>query len=428
LNAAQRHPFIERLWLLMAFTFPFFAVEFLRYYDEKFLRLSFSLPLVVLALILIAGVLTFLAGSPISRGPSLPGGRQVWILCCMVLFFVWHLVSLMRSEDFPWGLREVAKLFMGIGAFCIVFAFFPRDKAFIDRFWRIALWASAGLMAFLIYYYAFVFTCPFLGNHLDEPTRTGRNMLTWYLVFTIPYAVTLVMDSRRKVMNSVPVLVLTIAWIYAGSRGAWVSVAGGILALGIFLIKADPLKGIRLSLALFSAMALSITGAWLVLNNYLDLEDLDYGRRLLALYDPQAVPELHSTSVRLDLMKQAIDDFMEFPLIGLGLMNFTIRSERVSHNDYLAILADMGIIGFLLFSGILAMIFISAFQGLKKNDWLSLGTRGSLIAVAISFFFINAYTNTIFWIFLALVLVWLEAENLQQEGERMTFAQGIQAA
>jgi len=145
--------------------------------------------------------------------------------------------------------------------------------------------------------------------------------------------------------------------------------------------------------------------------NFLDLDELEYSRRLLALFDPDAVPELQSSTIRLALMEKALSDFTQLPLIGIGLMNFAVTSERVSHNDYLAILADMGLIGFLLFAGLLALILLLSFRSLRGRDWLSLGTRASLIAVIISFFFINAYTNSIFWIFLAMVVVWMQVES-----------------
>ncbi len=411
---AQRNRLLEWLWLLLAASFPLFAVEFFRFYDEQALRLSIAPPMLILLLIFFAGALFILAGGQVSRGLPLLRANLPGLICLMVLFVVWHLVSLMRSRDFWWGLREVAKLAMGMGSFWIVFAFFPRDRPFLDRFWRIALWSSAVLIGYLIYHYAFVFKCPYLGRHLDAPTRTGRNMLTWYLVFIIPFSVTLVIDSRHKLIDLVPAVVLTTAWIYAGSRGAWVSVSGGIITLLVYLVRADPRKGLWISVALCSAIALSLGSAWFVLNNYFDLEELEYSKRLIGLFDPEAAPELQSTSVRIALMGQALDDFKELPLIGIGLMNFATTSERVSHNDYLAILADMGLIGFVLFAGLLALVFLFAFRSLEKRDWLSLGTRASLIAVIISFFFINAYTNSIFWIFLAMVIVWMEAEGLSQ--------------
>jgi len=396
---------------MMAASFPLFGVQFFRLSDEQALRLSVPPPMLFLLLILGAGILCILAGGRAPGGFSFLRETLPGLFCIMVLFLVWHLISLMRSKDLGWGLREVAKLCMGLASFLIVFGFFPRDRQFIARFWRIALWASAVLIGYLIYHYAMVFHSPFLGNQLDAPTHTGRNMLTWYLVFTIPFSVTLVIDSRHKLFDLVPAVVLIIAWIYAGSRGAWVSVAGGLLTLLVFLVRADPRKGVWISLALCAASAVVLGVAWYVLNNFLDLDELEYSRRLLALFDPDAVPELQSSTIRLALMEKALSDFTQLPLIGIGLMNFAVTSERVSHNDYLAILADMGLIGFLLFAGLLALILLLSFRSLGGRDWLSLGTRASLIAVIISFFFINAYTNSIFWIFLAMVVVWMQVES-----------------
>src|SRR5262245_46574698 len=138
-----------RLWLLAAATFPLFSVEFLRLNDERVLRVSFAIPMVLLALILAVG----LAMAMVERGTlpapliSRPLGPALY--GAMFLLFIWQLVSLMRSVDFKWGLRETVKLALGLVAFWIVLAFFPRDRKFLGRFWGVVLGGSAVLMAFL---------------------------------------------------------------------------------------------------------------------------------------------------------------------------------------------------------------------------------------------------------------------------------------
>ena len=409
-RAAPR-PLIEWLWLLVAATFPFFAVEFFRLNDTQVLRVSFAAPMVVMALILAVGVAIALVEGRGRSGPLISHPLGAPLFGVMFLFLIWHVVSLIRAEDFKWGLREVTKLAMGLAAFWIVLEFFPRDRRMLHRFWALGLWTSALLMAFLIYQYAFVFVRPFLGNSIDEASRAGRNLLTWYLVFILPCAVTRFLESSRKPIDLVPLLVLTIAWVYAGSRGAWVSVVGGILVLLSLLISADPRRGLKVSLAVTCGLALAVVASWWILASSVDLEELEYGKRLAALFDPDAAPELQSSGERIELMQIALDSFMNAPLLGAGLMNSSSQSELVTHNDYLAILADMGLPGFAMFAGILGIVLVLLFRGTKGLDWVVLGTRASLAGVIVSLCFINAYTNMIFWIFLGLAVVVSETES-----------------
>ena len=371
------------LWLLVAGTFPLFAVEFFRLNDDRVFRISFAAPTIAIWLILAVGMaMAMIEGNVIHR-PLISGELGGPLFSVMFLFFIWHLISLIRAEDFKWGLREVIKLGMGMLAFWIVLAFFPRDRRLLARFWGIAFWASSLLMAYLIYTYAFVFVKPFLGINLDEPSRAGRNQLTWYLIFIIPCAMTRFMESRNKLINSIPILILTIAWLYAGSRGAWISVLGGIVTLLCILIKTHPLRGLKYSLAVMIAMSAAIIAAWWALMS-IDIEALESSKRLLSLLDPDSVPDLESTAVRIELMDDALRDFADTPLSGIGLGNFVVKSENVSHNDYLAILAELGAIGFLLFVGILTVGVLPLFRSARKMDWVSLGSQASMISVIIS--------------------------------------------
>jgi O-antigen ligase len=415
-DLAQR-PIIKGLWLVLAFTFPLFSVEFLRWNDRQILRISFAVPMIVLLVILAIAAVMAMSEGLVRKSPliSRPLGGPL-LYGTLLLFLIWHVISLVRSEDFGWALREVIKLAMGITAFWIVLAFFPREPGFHKRFWKIALWSSAALMAFLIYQYAFVFVRPFLGNNIDEATRAGRNMLTWYLVFILPFAVTRFMDSRRKIIEAVPLMVLTIAWIYAGSRGAWVSVVFGLLVMLALLIRDQPVRGLKISLAMAVGISAAAASSLWVLASCVDSDELEYGKKLVSLFDPDAVPELNSTAERVDLIEQALVDFADHPLAGIGLMNFFGQRELVTHNDYLGILAEMGVIGLCLFLAILSNVFFLLFQGARKSGWLALGTRSSLMGVIFSFFIINAYTNMIFWIFLGLVVVVSETEARIETG------------
>ena len=68
--------------------------------------------------------------------------------------------------------------------------------------------------------------------------------------------------------------------------------------------------------------------------------------------------------------------------------------------------AIMGIVSVKLY-------WILANASAVRDSWVSYGTIGSFVAVAVSLIFINGYTSVIFWIFIGLCLVAVDAKRLE---------------
>ncbi len=56
-----------------------------------------------------------------------------------------------------------------------------------------------------------------------------------------------------------------------------------------------------------------------------------------------------STQFRYDYAKEALGLFLEKPLAGIGIDNFKSLNIGYAHNNYLELLADLGIVGFILY-------------------------------------------------------------------------------
>jgi O-antigen ligase len=359
-------------------------------------------------MLVLLGFLGIMTGKQSVSRPVVPLGLGVPLFSLCYLFFLWHLFSLASSEDFKWAFREITKLALGFFAFSAILIFLPRNRLLHHKFWKLAIWSSSMLMAFLIYYYAFVFVKPFLGNNLDEPTRFGKNLLTWYLVFIIPIALSYFIESRKKIVDCIPLAVLVIAWLYAGSRGAWISVTSGIIFLFLSFVLSNYRRGLKVSISMIGGIGLAVFGSFWVLNEYVAVDRIDFVERAESLIRPEAT---YTSSLRGELAWKALSKFEKSPLLGSGLMNFANAEGFVTHNDYLHILADMGIIGLLLFVGILMVVSTLVYRGQNKIDWLVMGLRASSASVMISLLFINAYNTTIFWMFMGLSIVMLHTRE-----------------
>lgn len=403
---------LRALWLALALIYPLFAVEFFRY-NILSKRIHIAIPIVIIGIIMMAGILVFMFRGRIAKRFVLQKGWVSLLMTCLVLFLFFHLIDLMRAVDDILALREVVKLALGMMSFGIVVFFFPTERKFLEKFWQIVIWSSTGLMLFLIYKYAFVFKSSILGAGLTVSAATAQNQLAWYLTLIFPLAISYFWNSKRKIIVFLPLSILIIALIYVASRAAWISTACGFIFIIFSLIKNKQIKILgTIKIFIFIILIVGVMLLW-IMPTYLNLDTSVFSKRLISIYNPSVIPGEHSTEVRMRLVREAWQDFQSSPIIGIGLTNF----GWVTHNDYTGLLAELGIVGLILFLGILAIVIRSTiskksrYYNPQNMSWVLLGTRGALVAVMVSFIFINAYTLTIFWIFLGLALVAGDSER-----------------
>jgi len=155
----------------------------------------------------------------------------------------------------------------------------------------------------------------------------------------------LIQQSLKKSFYLIGFL-LGLALFVSLSRGAVFALAGAVIIyLGMCQYKKLPWH--RASLAFGLVLTLSYSVASLILADQSGLSEL-------SVYDRPK-----SLSDRFDMWRSAWDMFLEAPFLGTGLGTFTLRypafrpfSETSSagffaHNDYLQLLAELGIVGFL---------------------------------------------------------------------------------
>lgn len=96
---------------------------------------------------------------------------------------------------------------------------------------------------------------------------------------------------------------------------------------------------------------------------------------------------------RLDLWRDAARLFPDFPLFGCGLGAFATAYRRQqtfwpvdwvgeAHNEYLQVLLDLGLLGFVPFAVLLVLVFRAAFRGAAHGP-LHLGLLGALLGLAV---------------------------------------------
>jgi len=142
--------------------------------------------------------------------------------------------------------------------------------------------------------------------------------------------------------NWVLICSMGVLTLLSGTRAAMVALAAGVVV--IFLLSAKDLTVEKL-LAGGLGAAILLVGAWVFnlqafVGSRMSVDTLQY--------DP-------SVTARLTFYKFALDRFSESPWVGVGVANIFPDGLTAVHNAYLQVLAEVGVVGGLIFLWILAL-------------------------------------------------------------------------
>ena len=292
----------------------------------------------------------------------------------LVLFFLIALLSVLVAQNPGWGLRKV--LF-----FLSIFPLFFLTKAFISDapktrklLWVVVITATASaLLAFGQFLAQFIFSyqavAGFWGQHLaalfwgqsfgqtvvQNPSwyvNVGGqtlmravglfpdpHMLAFYLGLTSPLVLVLAASAKKyRLWLAVVYLFLLIVLLLTFSRGGYLGLVLSVLAM-LFLAWPRLGRPAKALLASFFTLVLAITA----------FSNLPVAGRFFSSFD---ISE-GSNSDRLAIWQSSLAQTENNPLLGVGLGNYPLainfnedyRSAVTSHNLYLDILVETGILG-----------------------------------------------------------------------------------
>ena len=190
-----------------------------------------------------------------------------------------------------------------------------------------------------------------VGTLLD-PSYYGLYMATVLIICIGEIAVKRASGNRRVLYIAIGVLSLVCIFI-SGSVSSMLAAVAGVMFL-IYKARFNVSKVVKylVQAVLFAVIAVAVLQAF----NYNPIEVLITKLRIQAT----------STSVgalygRADHYKEAVEDFLSSPIWGVGYGNIRLSS---GHNSYLTILAQHGIIGFILH---VTLTIIYTFAVKKQN-------------------------------------------------------------
>jgi putative inorganic carbon (HCO3(-)) transporter len=268
----------------------------------------------------------------------------------LLMFFCWMMLSdLLRG--WPGGAILAAKLFVPC-----VFAFFLIATNVTSRaHLRVLLWVVLGCSMVLVgqslaaYYTGYRADELILVDNIYGPQGfTGETVLRiqgtgWlgdpndfaqFLLTAIPLAAMLLLKGRwirNFFFAAVPAAILTYGVILTRSRGALVGIA--LVVLFALRNKVGRVGSAVISvLVVVGLLAAGVSG----------------GRSV----------GFSAGSDRLDIWSDGFDVFRSNPLIGVGFNRFGDFSKMTAHNSYLLCMTELGVIGFTLWMGLMALTIL----------------------------------------------------------------------
>jgi O-antigen ligase len=249
----------------------------------------------------------------------------------------------------------------------------------------------------------------FLGNDLFNTSKIlfdeeSKYMLGLYLAVFTPFSIAYT-AYNRNLLSFCILSIFGFSLIYNLSRAAIIGVSLSLLFIMMF---SSNKKGYaKIVLTLFSVTILALT-IFLVKNTtmltlifFLN----DEFTRLFAF-------EGGSVTGRVLFLEAGFKSFVDSPLFGIGLGGFKELfiapwgKNMLAHNNYMLILVEQGIVGFILYLGLLISLFYNLIKKLKhvnyNNSWLYEGVLGSIVSMSFLSIALDFYETLPVWIVISL--------------------------
>ncbi|MFN8519723.1 MAG: O-antigen ligase family protein [Chloroflexota bacterium] len=254
----------------------------------------------------------------------------------------------------------------------------------------VALGVGAGMAAVLAIAVMAGVSSPLIDNLVNEMQITGRAIgpfldpnyfgtflatATVLLMASWPLARTLL--TRAALVGVTGLLLVALATTL--SRGAFLALATGILVLALSI-------GRRLAILI---MVIGVAGAAIAYPLFLEYRlSEDVGSTGLAAYAQQAA----SDESRVYAAAAGLDLFLSSPVFGIGLGQYKDATIRIaetpvaieSHNWYMNVLAEQGLVGIVLWVGLVGSVAVAAWRRGGLAARVGLALLATMAAGAIS--------------------------------------------
>lgn len=263
---------------------------------------------------------------------------------------------------------------------------------------------SSGLILIVLLYRSlFILKAPFFVVNPEIITEAGKNSVAFYLALTVPligwFIKTYEKSKFWNIISITSILMHLFSGIYVQSKGF---VAVILTSFFITLLYYSKTK-INLSYIIKIPLIIFIPLYIILSSDTIDLSE--FTNEIKDIINQNGKVESGSTYERKSFIFKSLDYFANNPFVGIGTNNFNYFENKDTHNTYLQILAENGIIGFFSFLYLIYFIFKQLNKIKNRTDSQTfLVAAHSFCAFIIYLFLINGFFNAISVIVLAIVI------------------------
>ncbi|MDD5194105.1 MAG: O-antigen ligase family protein [Candidatus Omnitrophica bacterium] len=298
----------------------------------------------------------------------------------LFLYFAWLLCSLFYSDYRQDSFERILRWLRYIFVFLALVDYFVEDEKRIKRFF----WAFISIAVFTFINGIFQELTGFsilrhdrTVNPLDIMHRISAsfvhpNDFGAYIITALPLTFVFMLRSLKNWQRALLIAACILGFyclLKTSSRGAWVGFFVGIVIFASFYNK-------KITIAIPIALILVL------------LFVPGVRSRAMSLFSPE-----HNTVwERTQLWQGTIAMIKEHPIKGFGLNTYSkyfpiykpadYPDLRYAHNCFLQMWAEIGLVGLLIFIGIIGTVFITVIRGLNKKK--NKGFEGLLITASLA--------------------------------------------
>ena len=291
-----------------------------------------------------------------------------------IFFFVGLAEYFLKGYDISHILEYFIKQNISI-IFCLFFAQYLFNEDNIDKFIKTVIYSYIIIFSILIYVYVFVLKSDYIGTVIDLDfgrSRRNKNTLGIFIVLIFPFILTYIIKLRNFFVGSI-FLILYFIMVYRIDSSTVVIVSFFQLALySLIIFKNFYLRLLIIIFGIFIIYPNIVSEEFRKSSNNLQSNQSTYveiGSDFLKK-DINEKPFIFLDSHRGRLLYSGFQKSKDDYFIGSGVQSFRIRDDNFgslteTHNAYLSILVDYGILGLILFLFFYLFLLIKIFK--KKN-------------------------------------------------------------
>lgn len=311
---------------------------------------------------------------------------------CLVIFASYLWVSnFIVSSNPEWGIRVCLDFLRSLACYFIV-VFLVDDSKKI-RFLVLTYIFTSTAMIFTANYFETINTgLEFVTDARQGLTGLADSYIIYalYALMSVPLAYSVVKNTKKpyKPIFFLIIGLLSVATLFSGSRGAVIAFVVTIIFMIIIEMRGNK-RAVMPGVTILTVLSLSLIILFWIKGGGSIFDTLVGGQN--QRLDP-------SMAGRMVFQKEALYQFIDHPIFGIGIDAFRHQIfKHVPHNQWLQILVELGLVGFIVAAITTYFIFRSLYFSRKLagyiGDFKMVNTINGLMVSLFMFLFWGLYEN-----------------------------------